>query len=82
MLNSTIRFGTLLFKWLGTFLHNKNCHAFVYLDRFACLIPPFVLVPYCLNAWVRFCITKIVMRLCTWTVLHAKFHHLLWYPIV
>ena len=36
MLNSTIRFGTLLFKCLGTFLHNQNCHAFVYLDRFAC----------------------------------------------
>ena len=36
MLNSTFRFGTLLFKCLGTFLHNQNCHAFGYPDRFAC----------------------------------------------
>ena len=33
MLSSTIRFGTLLFKCMGTFLHNQNCHAFVYPDQ-------------------------------------------------
>ena len=82
MLNSTICFGTLLFKCFDTFFHNQDCHAFLYPDRFACYIPPFVLVPYCLNALVRFCITKIVVRLCTRTVLHATFHHLFWYPIV
>ena len=34
----------------------------------------FVLVPFCLSAWVRFGINIIVMRLCTGTILHAKFH--------
>ena len=33
MLNSAICFGILLFKCLGTFSHNQNCHAFVYPDR-------------------------------------------------
>ena len=70
MLNSTIRVGNLLFKCLGTFLYIQNFHLFVYPDRFACLIPPFALVIYCLSAWVRFYITKISMRLCTRTEMH------------
>ena len=36
VLNSTIRFGTLLFKCFGTFLHNQNRRALVYPDGFAC----------------------------------------------